>query len=148
MKIEFLIMADAAQVVGGKLYMLGGGWTAHRAGNFPSPAQFAICISILVPSNETGIKYPLNITIADEAGVPIALPLNGQFEVGRPPDMPTGTMHRGLFAMNMGMPIPRPGKYVVSAAVGSSKAEVVFDAVFVGTRTEFPSVSEPDEKGN
>ena len=52
MEVDWLILADSAQVTGGKLYMLGGGWdrltvpvrawtpsTPHDVSSAPSPTR-------------------------------------------------------------------------------------------------------------
>ena len=38
MRVEYVMVADAAQVTGGKLYVLGGGWNQYRAASFPAPS--------------------------------------------------------------------------------------------------------------
>ncbi len=151
MKIEFLMLADAAQVADGKLFTLGGAWSVHRSGNFPSPIQFAVCLSILVPWNEAGTRHPVTLTIADEGGVPIIPPLNGQFEVGKSPEVAEDTTQRSLLAINLNIAIPRPGKYAVLATAGSSKAETQFDAIFVGKKVQLTPGQNPldgAERGN
>lgn len=147
MKIEFLILADAAQVADGKLFMLGGAFGVHRSGNFPSPMQFAVALSILIPWNEAGIRYPTTLTVADEGGVPIIPVLQGQFEVGKTDQVPKGVTQRAMIAVNFNVQIPRPGRYTVAATAGSSKAETTFDAIFVGTKVQFMT-PEGAEKGN
>ncbi len=147
-KIEFLILADSAQVADGKLFLLGGGWSLHRSGNFPSQIQFAIGLSVLVPWNEAGIRYPSTLTIADDAGVPIVPPLNGQIEVGKSDQIPNGMTQRALFAVNFNIALPRPGRYVVSATAGSSKTETIFEAMFVGKKVDFTPETGPLERGN
>ena len=148
MKIEFLILADAAQVADGKLYLLGGGWSLHRSGNYPSQIQFAVALSILVPWNEAGTRHPTTLTIADEAGVPIVPELNGQIEVAKSDQIPQGTAQRALVAINFNIALPRPGRYVVSASAGSSMAQTKFDAIFAGKKVELTTPTDPAEPGN
>ena len=147
MKIEFLILADAAQVVGGKLFMLGGAWNLHRSGNFPSQFQFSIALSVLVAWDEAGMAHPFTLTIADDAGIPVVPQIQGQFEVGRSEQIPKGTTQRALVSVNVMMAVPRPGKYIVSATAGTSKVDTSFDAIFVGQKVELTSESS-SEKGN
>jgi hypothetical protein len=151
MKIEFVMMADAAQAVGGKLFVLGGGWNVHRSGNYPSPIQFSVALSILVPWNEAGVRHSMTVTISDEGGIPIVPAVNGQFEVGKSGDVPPGAMQRALIAVNFVIALPRPGKYTVSATAGSARSERVwFDAIFVGQKVELmPAQADADsERGN
>src|SRR5208283_4318320 len=112
MKIEYALLADAAQAVGGKIFVLGGGWNLFRSPNYPAPVQLAIAIGLGFASNEVGIKYPLNVVIADEAGIPVVPEMKGQVETGQPaPDVPKGTSVKVPVAINMNMPLPHPGKY-------------------------------------
>jgi len=148
MKIEFLILADSAQVVGGKLFMLGGAWNLHRSGNYPSQFQFSIALSIMVPWDEAGVRHPFTLTIADDAGVPVIPQIQGQFEVGKSDQiLNDDTTQRALVSVNITMAVPHPGRYIVSATAGPSKVATTFDAIFIGQKVELT----PDptaEKGN
>ena len=44
MKIDYALLADAAQSVGGKMFVLGGGWNIFRSANYPAPVQLAIAV--------------------------------------------------------------------------------------------------------
>jgi hypothetical protein len=150
MKVEYVVLADAAQAVNGKLYILGGGWSVYRCATFPSPIQIAIAMSVTFTANEAGMRVPLSIVIADEAGVPIVPEMKGQIEAGQPlPDLPKGVTHRLPFAANMGILIPRAGRYTIMVRVGSSSTPVGFDAIFVGHRIELTAEgSSTPERGN
>ena len=78
MKIEYLILADAAQAVGGKLFILGGGWTMFRSASFPALVQLAVAALVVFSSTEVGIKYPLSVIVSDETGVPIIPEIKGR----------------------------------------------------------------------
>ena len=150
MKIEYAVLADAAQAVGGKVFILGGGWAVFRAANYPTPIQLAVAVGMAFTSNEIGIKYPLSLVIADEAGVPIVPEMKAQVETGQlPPDAPKGAPIKVPLAVNMNLSIPRPGRYGVVVTVGSSKAELSFDAIFVGQKVQLaPPEGSPLERGN
>jgi len=88
------LLCDAAQVAGGKLYVLGGGWSLCG----PGPFQHALAIKVEVPWNEANRSHTLQATLLDEdsrpvrAGDPPAeVRFQGTFEVGRPPGLPAGT---------------------------------------------------------
>jgi uncharacterized protein DUF6941 len=138
MRVEFLILCDAAQVVDGKLYMLGGAWNVHRSGVFPVNVQFGLALAVKLDWDEAGRKHPVSIVIADEAGVPL-LKLNGEVEVGKPADLPRGAQ-RALIAVNGNLTVPRPGRYVAKATAGSSSADLSFDSILVGKRVEIAPV--------
>jgi hypothetical protein len=77
--------------------------------------------------------------------------LNGQIETGQlAPDFPSGLPVKVPMAWNLGFQVPRPGRYRIVISVGSSQAEVSFDAIFVGQKIPFtPDPSKPpSERGN
>jgi hypothetical protein len=151
MKIEYALLADAAQAVGGKIFILGGGWNVFRAANYPAPAQLAVAMGIGFAANEIGIRYPVKIAIADDAGIPVVPELNGQIETGQAvPDLPKGLPIKIPLAWNVSFNVPHPGRYAIVITVGSSQTELSFDAIFVGQKVQFGSESPapPTERGN
>ncbi|MGA7870139.1 MAG: hypothetical protein WCA22_04495 [Candidatus Binatus sp.] len=149
MKIEYALLADAAQAVGGKVFVLGGGWNLFRAANYPAPVQLAIAIGLGFTSNEVGVKYPLNVVIADEAGVPVVPEMKGQVETGQPaPDVPKTASVKIPVAININMSIPHPGTYGIIVTAGSSTAQLSFDAIFAGQKVQFAPEGSPPERGN
>jgi Family of unknown function (DUF6941) len=151
MKIDYAVLADAAQAVGGKIFILGGGWNVFRAANYPAPVQLAIAAGVGFASSEIGVRYSLKIRIADETGIPVVPELNGQIDTGQlAPDLPQGLPIKVPMAWNVNFAVPRPGRYRILVNVGSSQAELSFDAVFVGQKVSFsPEGSKPPgERGN
>jgi hypothetical protein len=117
MKVTMLL-ADAAQAVGGKLYVLGGGWS--QVG--PDPAPMALAIKIEVPWDETNVRHTAALELVDADGVPVAvenpqggnapLRVEAQFEVGRPPGVKPGTPIDVPMALTFGaIPLPPNGRY-------------------------------------
>jgi hypothetical protein len=149
MKIEFALLADAAQAVGGKVFVLGGGWNLFRAASYPAPVQLAIAIGLGFTSDEVGIKYPLNVVIADEAGVPVVPEMKGQVETGQPaPDVPKTASVKIPVAININMSLPHPGTYGIVVTAGSSTAQLSFEAIFAGKKVDFAPESSAPERGN
>ena len=144
-KTEFLILADAAQVANSKLFILGGGWSVYRSAVYPAQVQLALGISILIDWSEAGIRHPVTITMADEGGVLLIPELRGQVEAGKPVELGAGVTQRALLAVNAGLVIPRPGRYVIAATAGASRAEASFEAVFVSHKQ--PGATPPPEPG-
>jgi hypothetical protein len=111
MKVTMLL-ADSAQAVGGKLYILGGGWSITRA-DPPSPS--ALAIKIEVPWDQANVRHTCRIELVDSDFVPVMVPsqtgeleplaLDPAFEVGRPPGVKPGTPLDFTFAINFG-PLP------------------------------------------
>jgi hypothetical protein len=149
MKIEYALLADAAQAVGGKVFVLGGGWNLFRAVNYPAPVQLAIAIGLGFTSNEVGNQYPLNVVIADEAGVPVVPEMKGQVETGQPaPDLPKTASVKIPVAININMSLPHPGTYGIMVTAGSSTAQLSFEAIFAGQKVQFGPGGPAPERGN
>jgi hypothetical protein len=126
------MLADAAQVVDGKLYLLGGAWNRYHCRAFPTQAPMAFAASILVDPDETGRPFPVTLALVDEAGVPIIPDITAQAEVRRPEG--ERTPQRTLLTVSASITIPRAGRYTLQATAGGSSSRVSFDAVFVGKR--------------
>ncbi|CAN5484623.1 hypothetical protein BH10ACT3_BH10ACT3_18130 [soil metagenome] len=84
-----LMLADSAQAVAGKLYILGGGWSVIG----PEPSPSAIAIKIEIPWNEAIRQHQWSVRLHDADGTVVqidtpegrqAVEVTGQFEVGRP----------------------------------------------------------------
>ena len=130
MKVEWLILADAAQVVGNKLYLLGGGWdvlTVNTA--FPVSHRCAVAASFKVPWTERDRQHTFEIEIATEDGATLAT-VNGQFEVGRPQGIPEGQDQRWQLAADLALTFANAGTYVIVARIGGEEdARVPFTVV-------------------
>jgi len=149
MKIEYALLADAAQAVGGKIFVLGGGWNLFRSPNFPAPVQLAVAIGLGFTSNEVGIKCPISVVIADDAGVPIIPEVKGQVEAGQTaPDMPQTASVKIPVAININLSLPHPGTYGIVVTAGSSTAQLSFEAIFAGQKVQFPPEGTAPERGN
>lgn len=112
-----LLLCDSVQAVGGKLYILGGGWSI--AG--PAPITMGLAVKIEVPWNQANQRHKLKIELVDDDGQPVALPapegkkpivIEADFEVGRPPGLTPGTPLDSVLAINMqSLPIPPARRY-------------------------------------
>ncbi|MCX5794503.1 MAG: hypothetical protein NTY77_03285 [Elusimicrobia bacterium] len=134
MKVTMLL-ADFAQAVNGKLYIMGGGWSL--TGPVPNPS--AIAIKIEVPWNETNRKHALKLELVDSDYHPVMvatpagnapLAITADFEVGRPAGMIQGTPIDVPIAFNLA-PIPlEPGKRFVWKLSIDGKAEDGWQVAF------------------
>lgn len=100
---DFLILADAAQVQGEKLYLLGGGWSAVWVKQFPAQHQMAVAAGILVPWLDTNVKHHFKVTVRTDDAQTTFGQVEGEFEQGRPAGVPAGTTQRVMLAINMGV---------------------------------------------
>jgi hypothetical protein len=119
-EIEFLILADHAEAVNGKLYLMGGGWDRRAVADFRQLQIFAVAVAVLIPWTETNRPLPLTVSLTDLDGAPVAAPLQTQLTAGRPANAKPGQKLRYMLAVNFQTGIPRPGEYVVEARIGQS----------------------------
>ena len=135
MEIEWLILADSAQVVGNKLYLLGGGWDVLNVRQkLPFNQQCAIALSVKVPWNNTNERHNFEVEIISEDQAteePKSLAkLGGQFEVGRPPGIPRGQDQRIQLAINIGLNMDSTGTKIVIARIdGTESKRITFNVV-------------------
>jgi hypothetical protein len=102
-----MLLADSAQAVSGKLYVLGGGWSVTG----PAPTPSALAIKIDVPWDEGNKKHRFRLTLVDGDGQPVMVPtavapmpveVGGEFEAGRPVGLKPGTPLDVVLALNIG----------------------------------------------
>ncbi len=139
MKVEWLIVADAAQVVGNKLYLLGGGWDVLTVNSgFPFSYRFSVATSFKVLWNETNQRHNFEIEVFTEDGETLTK-VGGQVEVGRPPGIRPGQEQRMQLAADFGVELKGPGTYAVVARLeGQEDARTQFHVVpgpMLGIRT-------------
>jgi hypothetical protein len=109
-----LLLADSAQAVGGKLYILGGGWNIIG----PNPTPSAVAMYVEIPWDLTNVKHHWRLELLDSDGQPAMTPtpvgeqpvvLEGELEVGRPLGIQPGVGLGVPMAINLG-PLPlQPG---------------------------------------
>lgn len=112
-----MLLADAAQVANGKLYLLGGGWSITG----PQVPPMAVALKIDVPWNEANRRHSWKLSLVDGDGQAVQVPgpegpqevfAGGEFEVGRPPGLAEGSDIDLPLAVNMGpLPLPAGNRY-------------------------------------
>ena len=102
MKVTILL-ADYAQEINGKLYVMGGGWSITNSG----PGPMAIAVKIEVPWNQANRKHDFDLSLLDSDGQPMVsaedqpITMSGEFEVGRPPGLIAGSPIDFAMAVNV-----------------------------------------------
>lgn len=112
MRQEFLILADGAESVNGKIHILGGGVDRHFAAQFPTMLMASIACSVLVEWGETNQTIAFGLRIVDEDENVIA-PIDLNLETGRPAGSKPSQDLRTLLAVRGPFPIPKPGGYKI-----------------------------------
>jgi hypothetical protein len=135
MEVEWLILGDSAQVLGNKLYLLGGGWDKLTVNSgFPRNQRCAVAIAIKVPWNETNHKHTFEVEVVSEDMATeeprSMIKMAGQFEVGRPPGIPQGQDQRIQLALEMNLRIDKAGEKVIIARIeGREMKRVHFNVI-------------------
>jgi len=129
--VEWVMLADRAEILGNKLYVMGGGWDVVTVlGPLPAQHLCGIAASFLADwNNDTNRPHDVEVEVQSEDGVQIWA-MRGQLEVGRPPGIRPGQRQRTQIAANLGLSLPTLGTYVVIARVGDEElARVQFNVV-------------------
>jgi hypothetical protein len=136
--VDWLILADAAQVTGGKLYLLGGGWDVLNVNQlFPVTRHCGVAAAFTVPWDQTNMRHNVEIEIQDDDGNDLAK-IQGQFEVGRPPGIPVGMTQRTQIAAEMALTFKKPGNYVIIARIEGIESRRVHFRVAGGKALQLP----------
>lgn len=120
-EIDFLILADRAEGINGKLYMMGGGWQEIRVPDFAQPLTFSLAVGVLVPWNATNEEHSLEIRIESQDGTPLPPPISVKLNVGRPPGALPGQEFRSIIGVNGAWKLPGPGTFRAIAVVADGE---------------------------
>jgi hypothetical protein len=128
MKVTMLL-ADAAQAIDNKLYILGGGWSVTG----PDPVPSAIALKIDVPWDQANERHRWQLALLDDDGIPVffgetdepqSIVLENEFELGRPAGLPPGTPLEIAYAINLGpLPLPPGRRYVWQLTIDDQSHE-------------------------
>jgi len=124
-EIDFLILADRAEVLNGKLYMMGGGWDSIGTAGPEQTLQFAAAVGFLVPWNATNVDHDCTIRMEDADGTDV-LSFSYAIKTGRPPNLTEGATQRVTVCLPISASFPKPGMYVLAATAGSQQKRVSF----------------------
>ena len=127
MKITILL-ADAAQAVGGKLYVLGGGWSITG----PGAVSCALASKIEVPWEEANRRHRLQLRLLDSDERPVrlataegerAVEIDLEFEAGRPAGLAPGTPLDVTTVVNINqLSLPPGGRFFWRCAIDGRPA--------------------------
>jgi hypothetical protein len=124
-----LLLADAAQEVLGKLYILGGGWSVTG----PDVPPMALAIKLDVPWSDANASHAFELALVDTDGRAVEVNdgpdgirevrIVGSFEVGRPPGLPPGSDIDCAFTVNVGAIPLASGRYAWQLWIDGETAE-------------------------
>lgn len=89
-----MLLCDAADESGGKLYILGGGWSVIQRPNVPTP--MALAIMMAVPWDKSNMRHTFVVRLVTDDGEGVdpgsgSIRAEGELEVGRPAGVKPGT---------------------------------------------------------
>jgi hypothetical protein len=93
-RVDFALLADAVQVLQGKLYVLGGGWNTLFVVEFPARhPSVGVGLRVRVPWSWTEQPLRIGIDLQDEDGARMlpGPPISQTVKVSRPQGMPDGS---------------------------------------------------------
>jgi Family of unknown function (DUF6941) len=125
-----MLLCDAADSVGGKLYILGGGWSTLLRPNVPT--NMALAIKLGVPWHDANRRIPLRAELLTDESEPVEqngepVFAEGEIEVGRPPGLHAGISLDAPMVLNFGGITLGPGGYVWQLSIdGQPRARTPF----------------------
>lgn len=131
-EIDFLIVADWAETVNGKLYIQGAAWD-RKLQTSPDGRRFAFAIAagILVPWHLTNQEHSFCLTLESGDGHPVGQGITGGFTMGRPAKAYPGQRLRTPLAGGIDLSnVPELGAHIVRLTVnGNVEKSVTFYVV-------------------
>ena len=92
MRLTSAMLADAAQVQSGKLFVLGGGFDTISVRSLPAVHRsLTLAMVAEVGPDERQRDLELKIKLVDEDGNDIGVEAKGRLRVGAPPNLPPGS---------------------------------------------------------
>ncbi len=92
MRLTSAMLADSAQVQGGKLFILGGGFDTITVRSAPATHRsLTLAMVAEVEPDERQRDLELHISLVDEDGQSIGVEAKGKLRVGAPPNLPPGS---------------------------------------------------------
>jgi len=110
-----MLLCDGADAVGGKLYVLGGGWSQIVIPNVP--VNMALAVKLSVPWDRANEPHAVVARLVDSDGNPVEIAdtevrAEAEIETGRPPGLKPGTSLDAPFVVNFPAVALDSGGYV------------------------------------
>lgn len=121
-EVDYLLLADHAVVVQGKLYLSGAGWDRVTPPAFPHQMMVGIATGIRVPYTEADAAHTVEVRLESGSNAEALVEIQGEVEVGRPPGS------RGMdvlipMAFNLPVKFSEPGDLVLIASVDGRESK-------------------------
>jgi hypothetical protein len=113
-EIDYLLVADRAEVVNGKLYLMGGAWDRISPSAFPHRMILGIALGVRIPFAHTDDQHTVAVELLQDEQRLVGF--EARLTTGRPPGM-AGMDMLVPMAFNIPVAIPAEGQVVLRAAV-------------------------------
>jgi hypothetical protein len=113
-EIDYLLVADRAEVVNGKLYLMGGAWDRISPTTFPHRMILGIALGVRIPFAHTDDQHTVAVELLQDEQRLIGF--EAKLTTGRPPGM-AGMDMLVPMAFNIPIAVPAEGQLVLRAAV-------------------------------
>jgi len=105
--VDYLLVSDYAEVIGGKSYIIGGGWDRFTPPSFPAEMRLGIAVGIRVPYLESNRPHHMTVSLRTGDGKDLVR-VEGDLETGRVPGA-RGEPTLVPFALNANVIVEGPG---------------------------------------
>jgi len=122
MEIDYMILAEHAEVTGGKLYLMGGGWDTMHVADAPAAVRMMVAAGIRVEWDETNVQLPISLRVDDDDAQEV-FRLDGQMNVGRPPTLLAGTSQLSQMTFAIQAQFKSLGGYRITLVAGAEGAQ-------------------------
>ncbi|MEX1295378.1 MAG: hypothetical protein AB1Z67_04320 [Candidatus Limnocylindrales bacterium] len=113
-EVDYLLVADRAEVVNGKLYLMGGSWDRIQPQQFPHRMMLGIAIGVRIPFAYTDDQHTVAIELVH--GEKRMIGFEAKLATGRPPGM-AGMDMLVPMAFNIPIAIPEEGQVALKAVI-------------------------------
>ena len=123
MEVTTAMLADAARVESGKLYVHGGGWDRIKAAGVPlTHPTLAVVLVLRIEYDEALEDIPISVTMETEDGKVLGPRIDGTINAGHPPGTVRGApaFHPIALTVN-GMRFENAGRFSFRVASGDEE---------------------------
>lgn len=118
--IETLILADRAEALGNKLYLMGGYISTTFAQQFPASVQFGVALVIDIPAVMAGQMVHWTLSITDPFGNVLGQFSADSMAIRGPQADESESMKALLTIPSLTVTVPAAGELTVIATVGDA----------------------------
>lgn len=126
MEVDFAFLADAAEAVNGKIYVVGGAFDTIWASNVPVVyPRLSLVMRLMFTPAEVGRKHKIEINLMEEDGKRMTS-VGGDLEIGQNPEVPKGWRQGFLTSLNFAnLKFEKLGDYGFEIVVNNSSLKSV-----------------------